>query len=54
MSHVFRHLKGILPPEEQASMEQLADMMENMDLYQSMFESFSAPTSSDQKRGDNE
>ena len=21
MSHVFRHLKGILPPEEQASME---------------------------------
>ena len=54
MSHVFRHLKGILPPEEQASMEQLADMMENMDLYRSMFESFSAPTSSDQKRGDNE
>ena len=43
MSHVFRHLKGILPPEEQASMEQLADMMENMDLYRSMFESFSAP-----------
>ena len=44
------------PPvqEEQASMEQLADMMENMDLYRSMFESFSAPTSSDQKRGDNE
>ena len=54
MSHVFRHLKGILPPEEQASMEQLADMMENMDLYRNMFESFSAPTSSDQKRGDNE
>lgn len=54
MAHVFQCMKGILPPEEQASMEQMADLMENMDLYRSMFENFSTPMSPDSTRGDNE
>ena len=37
-------LKGLLPAEEQAQMEQFSDLIENMDLYREMFEGFSAPT----------
>ena len=41
--------------ESEMQRKVLADMMENMDLYRSMFESFSAPTPPDDaKRGDNE
>lgn len=39
-------MKGIVPPEEQAQMEQFADMFEHMDLYQEMFEGF-APKEGD-------
>ena len=35
-------IKEFLPPEEQAQMEQFADMFENIDLYREMFEGFSS------------
>ena len=35
-------MKGLLPPEEQAQMEQFADIFENMDTYREMFEGFSS------------
>ena len=41
--NLMKCLKGLLPPEEQAQMEQFSDLFENMDLYREMFESFSAP-----------
>lgn len=38
-------MKELLPPQEQAQMEQFADIFENMDLYREMFEGFSAAAS---------
>lgn len=40
-------VKGVLPPEEQAQMEQFANIFENMDMYREMFESFSQTPSPD-------
>lgn len=44
--NLMEFMKGIVPPEEQAQMEQFADMFEHMDLYQEMFEGF-APKEGD-------
>lgn len=45
-------LKHVLSPEEQAQLEQISDLFENMDLYREMFEAFSASSSPDQKEGE--
>lgn len=44
--NLMEFMKGIVPQEEQAQMEQFADMFEHMDLYQEMFEGF-APKEGD-------
>lgn len=49
MENLMKHMKGLLPPEEQSQIEQFADMFENMDMYREMFEGFSSAYSSDQK-----
>jgi len=49
MGNIIKCMKGILPPEEQAQMEQMADIFENMDMYRDMFESFSTAFTPDQK-----
>ncbi|MFG6330803.1 MAG: hypothetical protein K1W28_03060 [Lachnospiraceae bacterium] len=42
MGNLMKCMKGLLPPEEQAQMEQFADIFENMDTYREMFEGFSS------------
>ncbi len=49
MGNLMKHMKGLLPPEEQSQIEQFADMFENMDMYREMFEGFSSSFSPDQK-----
>ena len=43
---LIEFMKEIVPPDQQAQMEQFADMFEHMDLYREMFEGF------EQKEGD--
>ncbi|MDO4262376.1 MAG: hypothetical protein Q4C82_09875 [Eubacteriales bacterium] len=52
MGNVLRCMKGILPPGEQAQMEQFADMFENMDSYREMFEGFAPADPPGRKEGD--
>ena len=47
--NLMKCMKGLLPPEEQAQMEQFADIFENMDMYRDMFEGFSSAFSPDPK-----
>lgn len=49
---LLKHMKGFLPQEEQAQMEQFADMFENMDRYRDMFEGFSSAFTPEQKEDD--
>lgn len=41
LGNVMKCMKSLLPADEQAQMEQFADMFENMDMYREMFEGFS-------------
>ena len=50
-NNLMKCIKSLLPPEEQAQMEQISDLFDNMDLYREMFESFSSPAP-EQKEGD--
>ena len=45
-------MQGILPKEETAQLEQMADMFENMDMYRDMFEGFSSAFTPDPKEVD--
>jgi len=49
---LMNSMKCFLPPEEQAQIEQFADIFENMDMYRDMFEGFSSAFSPDQKEDD--
>lgn len=49
IGNLLKCLKGILPQEEQSSLEQFADMFENIDMYRDMFEGFSPSFMQDQK-----
>lgn len=49
IGNIMKCMKGILPPEEQAQIEQFTDIFENMDMYRDMFEGFSSSFSPDQK-----
>ncbi len=42
IGNIMKCMKGILPPEEQAQMEQFTDIFENMEMYRDMFEGFSS------------
>ncbi|MBS6396542.1 MAG: hypothetical protein KH452_05270 [Clostridiales bacterium] len=48
-SALMQCMKGILPKEEQAQIEQFADIFENMDMYRDMFEGFSSAFTPEQK-----
>ncbi len=45
--NLMQCVKGMLPPEEQAQMEQFANIFENIDMYRDMFEGFSSAFSAD-------
>jgi hypothetical protein len=45
-------MKGFLPAQEQAQMEQFADIFENMDMYRDMFEGFASAADPEQKEDD--
>lgn len=49
IGNLMKCMKGILPPEEQAQMEQFTDIFENMDMYRDMFEGFSSAFAPDLK-----
>ena len=49
IGNIMNCLKGIVPPEQQAQMEQFSDIFENMDMYRDMFEGFSSAFTPDQE-----
>lgn len=49
IGNLMKCMKGLLPAEEQAQMEQFADIFENMDMYRDMFEGFSSAFTPEQK-----
>ena len=42
IGNLMKCMKGLVPPEQQAQIEQFADIFENMDMYRDMFEGFSS------------
>lgn len=52
MGALMKCMKGLLPEQEQAQMEQFADIFENMDMYRDMFEGFSSSFDPAQKEDD--
>ena len=49
MGNLMKCMKGLVPPEQQAQIEQFADIFENMDMYRDMFEGFSSAFMPDQE-----
>ncbi|MBR5510328.1 MAG: hypothetical protein IKV59_09775 [Lachnospiraceae bacterium] len=49
MGNLMKCMKGLVPPEQQAQIEQFTDIFENMDMYRDMFEGFSSAFAPDQE-----
>lgn len=52
LGNIMKCMKNFMPPEEQAQIEQFADIFENMDMYRDMFEGFSSAFGPEQKEDD--